>query len=308
MTASSTIVNKQSSEHEALQYTDNDNYDLRLSKQKICLDKIIDDLPEYIEHDELELYYQPQIDVSTGKTRSVEALVRWSHRYAGNIPPYIFIPLAERTGHINKLTDWVLDKALWQMSEWNNSGVTLDVAVNLSVHNFNDSSFPQKVSDLLDKWSVPASQLILEITEGVMIKDTDRVIYLLSLLRESGVRLSLDDFGSGYSSLSYLSNLPINELKIDRTLVMDIDRNSKNSTIVQSIIKLAKSLGLSVVAEGVESLNAYSKLAKFKCDTAQGFYFSKPICCAEFSSWLYHSDWGIGLDTYFANSLCPQIA
>ena len=276
-------------------------FDLHLQEQNFWQQKLIDDLQQYIENDDLELYYQPQIDLRTGKTRSVEALVRWQHRFAGNIPPHIFVPLAEQSGHIHNLTLWVLDNALQEMCNWKYSGMEMNVAVNLSVNNLEDNELPVKVSDLLEKWSVPARQLILEVTESVMIKNPKHASKILSGLRELGVSLSLDDYGSGYSSLSYLSNLPINELKIDRSLVMDMDKNHKNKKIVQSTIELAKSLGLGVVAEGVENINAYSKLTVLNCDAAQGFYFCKPICSKEFTSWLFDSDWGMGVNVCYAN-------
>ena len=276
------------------------NFDLHINEQKTCQDKLINDLPVAIDNNELELFYQPQINLNAGKTTSVEALLRWQHRYAGNIPPHIFIPLAEQYGHINRLTEWVLNNALHQLFLWRNCGVNIDMAVNLSVHNFDDLQLPDKISGLLSKWSIPARHLILEITEGVMIKDPAHVIKILKELRAIGVKLSLDDFGSGYSSLSHLSKLPINELKIDRALVTDIEKNRKNSKIVEATIALAKSLGLSVVAEGVESLIACSKLANFKCDTVQGFYFSKPVNQNEFSDWLIESDWGLNIETCYA--------
>lgn len=272
--------------------------DWHLREGRIREQKIIAELPRIIANNELDLYYQPQIDLRTGKTRSVEALLRWHDRFAGTIPPRIFVPLAEQSGHIIELTDWVIDNSLRQLSKWKNCGVELDVAVNLSVCNFDDPSLPEKISRFLDKWSIPAGQLILEVTEGVMIKKLDQVIKTLLELGKLGIKLSLDDFGSGYSSLSYLSSLPINEFKIDRSLVMGMEKNPKNKAIVRSIIELAKGLDLCVVAEGVENINSYSKLIQFNCDAAQGFYFCKPVCSKVITSWLFDSDWGMGDERY----------
>ena len=261
--------------------------------QHLQAERLINDLPEYIREDKLELYYQPQIDTRTGKTRSVEALVRWKHVIAGDIPPDIFIPLAEERGYIHELTEWVLNKALFQMRQWMNLDIHLNIAVNLSVHCFDDNTLPSKISDLLETWAVPAERLTLEITEGVMIRDTDRIIGILTELKNTGIGLSLDDFGSGYSSLSYLSNLPINELKIDRSLVMAMEQNSKNMTIVQSTIALARKLGMVVVAEGVENFRSYMNLLNFNCNTVQGYYFSAPVNLENFTDWLLDSDWGM---------------
>ena len=268
------------------------NFDLYLQKQNLCHLKLISDLPEYLARDDLDLCYQPQIDLKTGKTKSVEALIRWKHQFAGLVPPDVFIPLAEKSGHIHALTFWVLNCALRQLTEWKYAGIEMNVAVNLSMYNLYDNNFPGIVADLLSKWSIPAQQLILEITEGVVMHDPIKAIKTLSTLRDLGTCLSLDDFGSGYSSLRYLGALPISELKIDRSLVMDIDTNRKHAMIVRSTVDLAKCLGLSVVAEGVEKKEVCGALSRFHCDMAQGFYFCKPVCGNELTSWLLNSNWG----------------
>ena len=273
------------------------SFDLHLQKQNLCHLQLINDLPEYLACDNLDLCYQPQIDLKTGKTKSVEALLRWKHQSAGSIPPDVFIPLAEQSGYIHALTFRVLNCALRQLKAWKNTGFEISVAVNLSTYNLYDNKFPGIVADLLRKWSIPAQQLVLEITEGVIMHDPMKAIKTLSALRDLGTCLSLDDFGSGYSSLCYLGTLPISELKIDRSLVMDIDKNRKHATIVRSTIDLAKCLGLSVVAEGVEKKEVFSALTKFHCDTAQGFYFCKPVCSEELTPWLLNTNWGRSLYT-----------
>lgn len=256
--------------------------------------KLINDLPEYLERDDMDLCYQPQINLKSGKTNSVEALIRWQHKFAGAISPEVFIPLAEQSGHIHILTFWVLNHALQQLNIWNNNGCAINIAVNLSMFNLHDKNFPVLVSNMLDKWSVPANQLTLEITEGVIMHNPGHTIKILSELYDLGVNLSLDDFGTGYSSLSHVSKLPISELKIDRSLVMDIDKNRKNATIVRSTIELAKCLDLSIVAEGVENIDICNALVASGCDAAQGFYFCKPESCNEITSWLMNSSWGVG--------------
>jgi EAL domain-containing protein (putative c-di-GMP-specific phosphodiesterase class I) len=238
------------------------------------------------------LHYQPQIDLKTGKTKSVEALIRWKHQTAGPIPPDVFIPLAEKSGHIHALTFWALDRALLQLKEWSYAGIEMNVAVNLSMYNLYDNNFPGLVAGLLGKWSIPARQLTLEITEGVVMHDPVKAIRTLAALRDLGTCLSLDDYGSGYSSLRYLGALPISELKLDRSLVMDIDINRKHAMIVRSTVELAKCLGLSVVAEGVEKKEVCGALSRFHCDMAQGFYFCKPVSGDELTSWLLNSNWG----------------
>jgi EAL domain-containing protein (putative c-di-GMP-specific phosphodiesterase class I) len=258
---------------------------------------LINDLPEYLERDDLNLCYQPQINLETGKTNSVEALIRWQHKLAGAISPDIFIPLAEQSGHIHALTFWVLNHSLHQLQIWKNNNLDIKIAVNLSMFNLHDNNFPNLVARLLDKWTISPEQLILEITEGVIMHEPEHAMKIMSKLCNMGIILSLDDFGSGYSSLCHLSKLPISELKIDRVLVRDINRNSKNETIVRSTIELAKRLGLNVVAEGVENMEICNTLKALGCDTVQGFHFCKPVCSEEIISWLFSSDWGINYTT-----------
>jgi len=246
---------------------------------------LIIDLQTYLERDDLNICYQPIIDLETGETTCVEALIRWQHKLAGYISPELFIPLAEQTGHIHALTFWVLNHALQQLHTWKTDGIDIDVAVNLSMFNLNDENFPSQVSSLLDKWSIPPDQLILEITEGVFMYNPEQTIRVLERLNDLGIRLALDDFGTGYSSLSHLARLPISELKIDRTLITDIETNSKNAKIVRSTIELAQELDLKIVAEGVESATVCNILKDYDCDSAQGYYFSKPVNDVEFKSW-----------------------
>lgn len=246
---------------------------------------LIIDLQTYLEKDDLKMCYQPLIDLETGETICAEALIRWQHKLSGSISPELFIPLAEQTGHIHALTYWVLNHTLQQLHSWKNGSIDIDVAVNLSMFNLHDDNFPLQVSRLLDKWSIPPDQLILEITESVFMHNPEQTISVLQRLNDLGTRLSLDDFGTGYSSLSHLARLPISELKIDRSLITDIDKNSRNAKIVRSTIVLAQELGLKIVAEGVESKKVYNILKDYGCNTAQGYYFSKPINDVEFSSW-----------------------
>lgn len=250
---------------------------------------LINDLQTCLEKDDLNICYQPLIDLETGQPTSVEALIRWQHKLAGSISPEIFIPLAEQTGHIHALTFWVLNRTLQQLHVWKSDNIDIDVAVNLSMFNLHDEGFPSQVCRLLDKWSISPEQLILEITEGVIMYNPEQAIRILENLNDIGVRLALDDFGAGYSSLGHLSRLPISELKIDRSLIMDIDKNHKNAMIVRSTIELAQELGLKIVAEGVENATVCDILREYGCNCVQGFFFSKPVNDVEFKSWFMNN-------------------
>jgi diguanylate cyclase (GGDEF)-like protein len=238
------------------------------------------------DHNSLVLHYQPKADMRTGGIRGVEALLRWNHPEHGTIPPDEFIPLAEHTGLIRPVTLFVLDEALAQCRRWNDSGVRVGMAVNLSVRNLYDPSFADEVAGLLRKWQVPASQLELEITESVIMADPMRAMAVLARLSELGVGLSLDDFGVGYSSLAYLKRLPVTEIKIDKSFVMNISHDESDAMIVRSTIGLARSLGMRVVAEGVETEATWTRLVSLGCDVAQGFYLCRPKPAEELTAWL----------------------
>ena len=247
---------------------------------------LINDFQAYLESDDLYICYQPLIDLKTGNVTSVEALTRWHHKLAGPISPDIFIPLAEQTGHIHALTNRVLNHTLQRLYAWRQDGINIDLAVNLSMFNLHDEGFPLQVSRLLDNWSIIPDQLILEITEGVLMYEPKLAISVLEKLHDLGIKLALDDFGAGYSSLSYLASMPISELKIDRSLVVDIDKNSKNAMIVRSTIELAQKLGMKIVAEGVEDMVVCNMLKEYGCDFGQGYFFGKPVDEFKFNSWI----------------------
>lgn len=237
---------------------------------------LLGDLRRALDDGSLVLHYQPKADMRTGGIRGVEALLRWTHADHGPIPPDEFIPLAEHTGLIRPLTLYVLDQALAQCRRWNDDGIAVGMAVNLSVRNLYDPSFADEVASLLDKWGVPAGQLEFEITESVIMADPMRAMAVLARLSELGVELSLDDFGVGYSSLAYLKRLPVNEIKIDKSFVMNLADDESDAMIVRTTIALARSLGMRVVAEGVEGAVTWAKLVALGCDVAQGHYLSRP--------------------------------
>ena len=237
-------------------------------------------------NDELVVFYQPKFDLMTGEVAGVEALLRWEHPVRGMVTPDQFVPLAEHTGLIEPLTQYVLENALAQCRRWMDESIDLSVAVNLSVRNLLDPELPDKVVELLRKWGVPPSRLKLEITESFIMADPKRATATLDRLAELGVELSIDDFGTGYSSLSHLKRLPVNEIKIDKSFVMNMDADENDSVIVRSTIDLGRNLGLKVVAEGVETETVWSALGRMGCDQAQGYWRSKPKPASELTEWL----------------------
>ena len=248
--------------------------------------RLLHDLRRALDLEQFVLYYQPKADLSTGDIVGVEALIRWQHPEQGLIPPDDFIPLAERSGLSRPLTLFVLNESLRQLAEWRRQGIELRMAVNLTGRNLHDPSFPLDVARLLEMWDVPAQQLVLEITENSVMADPTRVLGVLKALREMGVELALDDFGTGYSSLAYLKRLPVHELKIDKSFVMNMAGDESDAVIVQSTIGLARNLRLRVVAEGVEDKASWDELAALGCDVAQGYYLSRPVPAAELTTWM----------------------
>jgi len=247
------------------------------------------ELRQAIDDDQLVVHYQPQRDLRSGRVTSVEALVRWEHPQRGLLGPGEFIPLAEQTDLMRPLTLHVLDRALAQIAAWEREGLHLGVAVNVAVANLLDSSFPAAVAAAVSRSGVPAGRLQLEITENVVMADPVRAAQIMGELGRLGVRLSLDDFGTGYSSLAYLKQLPVEELKIDRSFVMGMAGDGSDAAIVRSTIDLARNLGLQVVAEGVEDAATMADLEALGCDLAQGFYLSRPVPAGELTRWLHRT-------------------
>ncbi|GAC1456216.1 MAG: hypothetical protein NVSMB8_02590 [Candidatus Limnocylindrales bacterium] len=248
---------------------------------------LINELRNAIENDQLRLEFQPQVSLRNGRVTSVEALVRWDHPDRGLISPAAFIPLAEQTGIINPLTEWVLERALRTVRTWHEAGQDVPVAVNLSTRNLLDPLFPQTVADLLRGVGVAATQLRFEITESVLMAEPERAMATLGQLRAMGVQLALDDFGTGYSSLAYLSRLPLQEVKIDRSFVQGIcSIDDGNATIVQATVDLGHRLGFAVVAEGVETQESWDRLVELGCDIVQGFHIARPMPGTDVLRWL----------------------
>jgi diguanylate cyclase (GGDEF)-like protein len=242
--------------------------------------RLLAELSRAIDHDELVLHYQPKCDLS-GAVRGVEALVRWQHPERGLLPPVEFVPVAERTGLIHPLTDFVVDRAVAQVAVWSAEGRPLPVAVNVSTRSLLDPGFADRVLATLAAHRMPAQLLGLEITETTIMEDPDRALAVLTRLAGEGVRLSIDDFGTGYSSLAYLKSLPVHELKIDRSFVAGMVGSPRDRVIVDSTVALGRRLGLEVVAEGVEDEATRAALADLGCELAQGFLFSRPVPAAD---------------------------
>ena len=252
---------------------------------------LMSEFRDAIEKQSLDLYYQPKIDVSTGKVTGAEALLRWYHPQRGLISASEFIPLAEQTGLIKPLTKWVLHQAVCQCIEWKKHVPDFTIAVNLSVHNLHDAQFLGQINDLITQYQISADCLTLEITESDIMADPIRARGLLEQLNTMGVILSIDDFGTGYSSLGYLKQLPVAEIKIDRSFVMEMTEDENDAVIVRATIDLAHNLGMRIVAEGVKDKKTWEFLQLLNCDVAQGYYISEAIPPQKFTDWLISQEW-----------------
>lgn len=246
---------------------------------------IIRDLPDSIASSQLFIVYQPKVNIQKRQCKNAEALIRWIHPSLGFISPVEFIPLLERSGNIQLITKWVIEEVCKQQSNWMLQDMDVQVAINLSALDLIDLSLPNYIKEMMDKYQVKAKQLAFEVTESSVMKDTKTVIHVLNALKKMGFKLSIDDFGTGQSSLAYLRDLPVDEVKIDRSFVHDIDVNESNALIVRTTIQLSHSFGFSVTAEGMENIEGLSILEDYGCETIQGYYFSKPLKSDEFLNW-----------------------
>lgn len=244
------------------------------------------ELRHALERGELVLHYQPKVDVGTNRVSGVEALVRWEHPRLGLLSPGQFIPLAETAGLIKSLTEEVARIALRQVRSWVDAGLRLPVAINISTWNLQDRAFPELIGGLLDTYAIPGELLEIDVTETAIMNDPARAIENIERLVGLGVQVSIDDFGTGYSSMAYLQKLLVAKIKIDRTFVMNMGSGPGSEAIVRSTIDLAHNLGLKAVAEGVETEGAWAKLKELGCDSAQGYYMTKPLPPDDLADWL----------------------
>ena len=250
--------------------------------------ELVSALHHALERNELEVYYQPQISIKTGRIIGAEALLRWNHPKMGFIPPSEFIPIAEESGLIIHIGEWVLRTAMVQIKKWRESGLPdLVIAVNLSAIQFRQLNFAEKLSKMIDEGGIPYESLELELTEAVAMHDPKYVIDVMNSLHEKGIRMAIDDFGTGYSSLSYLKQFRAHKLKIDQSFVSDINSSQRGSSIVNTIIDMAENFGMTTIAEGVETEEQLEFLCKHGCNEIQGYYFSKAITADEFTDYIH---------------------
>jgi EAL domain-containing protein (putative c-di-GMP-specific phosphodiesterase class I) len=245
--------------------------------------EMIQDLDAALEHDQFVLHYQPKIVVASGATSGAEALVRWEHPTRGLLYPDEFLPVVEQTGLMHALTWVVLQAAVRQLVIWKADGFDISIAVNLSASDLLDDSLADRIEALLAEHSLPAKALELEITESVIMLDPARAQTVLNALRRLGLRIAIDDYGTGYCALAYLRDLPVDELKLDRSFAAHVTTDPRSAAIVRSTIELAHALGLEVVTEGVENRRILDAVESFGCDYAQGYYFGRPVPAAAFA-------------------------
>ncbi|VAW76037.1 diguanylate cyclase/phosphodiesterase (GGDEF & EAL domains) with PAS/PAC sensor(s) [hydrothermal vent metagenome] len=261
-------------------------YDGELDQHSVRRLTLSAELNQAIQRGQLVVFYQPKISVESGTVYGLEALVRWDHPEYGLIPPDDFIPLAEQTGSIRELTAWVLEESLHFLHRLHSRGMLINIAVNISTQSLHDDQLKPLIEKLLQRTGVASHYLYLEVTETVMMKDIDHAQSVLYSLHDMGVKISIDDFGTGFSSLAYLNRLPVDEIKVDRSFVMPMLEQHSEQTIVLSIIELAHTLSCTVVAEGVENQATLALLGTMGCDIAQGYLLTKPIPMNEIEQWL----------------------
>lgn len=253
---------------------------------------LVHELHHAIANNELTLHYQPKIDLGVDRVSGVEALVRWQHPVNGLMPPERFLPLAEQIGIIQPLTNWVLDTALRQYQVWYQAGIRLPMSVKVTAASIEDPEFPAQMAKRLADFDVPASNVEIEIKETAAISDVTRVMGGLRQLRDMGFQIAIGDFGTGDSSVLYLSELLVANIKIDKALVTAMTENRGGTMAVRTAVKLGQTLGLNVVAKGVENQNSWDTLRGFGCNSLQGYYMSRPLPPVELVDWLHSSPWG----------------
>jgi EAL domain-containing protein (putative c-di-GMP-specific phosphodiesterase class I)/GGDEF domain-containing protein len=249
--------------------------------------ELASDLQQALRNNELQLFHQPQIDINKNTVDGSEVLLRWKHKYYGFIAPDVFIKLAEDTGIINELTLWVADRACRDLEEIINLGyANYNVSVNISGKDISEPNFLTHIKEIISQYDIPIFSLTFELTESVMVNDFNHLSHIMNELASMGIHVAIDDYGTGYSSLLYISQLPFNELKIDKSFIKDLESSERDLTIVRTTIEMAKNLGLKIVAEGIESKAVGEILKRHGCNIAQGYYYQKPIEFSQYLSWL----------------------
>lgn len=279
----------------ALHYARKNNQIVQIYNKELDVNSVerlnlINDLKHAIIDDQLELHYQPKLNLTSGKPTHVEALVRWSHPTLGMIPPDNFIYIAEQTGQINSLTQWVFATALKQYQLWQQQNIHLNIAINISAENLRSEAFYEFVGQMMTETQIPTEHITLEVTESAVVDNTGVAINLLRKLQKQGFKISIDDYGTGYSSLAQLKQLPVNELKIDKSFVQRLHDDEDDQIIVRSTIELAHNMGLSVVAEGIEDEFSLHWLTQHHCELGQGYFISRPQPADKLTHWLLNYD------------------
>ena len=249
---------------------------------------LIGEMREALTDNQFVVFFQPKMDLRTRRITGAEALIRWRHPSRGLVPPGMFIPFAEQTGFIREITPWLLDHVIYQTAQWHRQGLEVGISANLSAHDLLNSKLIDRVVSSLQREQLLPGLLCLEITESALMDEPERALQHLDQFAAHGIKLSIDDYGSGQASLAYLKDLPVHELKIDRVFVTDVDTTPKNAAIVRSTALLCQELGLSVVAEGAERVEEINWLVSNGCDLVQGYVLAKPMPADEFSSWVRH--------------------
>ena len=252
---------------------------------------LISELRNAIKRDQLELFYQAKVSIQTGRLSGAEALVRWNHLTHGAISPDEFIPMAEYTRNIKYVTLWVLQRAFRDCADWHEQGIDIKISVNLSSKDLHDPELPDLIAGIAASTAVKPEWIILEITEGSVMNDPESALEIMERLHSMGYQFAIDDFGTGYSSLAYLRKMPLTELKIDRSFIMDIMSSENDAIIVKATINLAHNLGFQITAEGVESKEIMAKIKDYGCDMAQGYYLNKPLSVTDFTQWMSAYEW-----------------
>lgn len=252
--------------------------------------KLQNDLKNALANNEFVLFYQPQVDLHTNRITGAEALIRWRHPQLGMVPPMQFIPVAENSGLIVQIGEWVLEEACAQAAQWHQNGIEITVAVNISAMQFKRGNLEDVVIHALEHSRLDPKFLELELTESIMMNDVESTLKTVQILKSLGISLSIDDFGTGYSSLAYLKRFSVDKLKIDQSFVRDILTDREDAAIVKAIVQMASSLSLKTVAEGVEDANVLSVIDAYGCDEVQGYHFAKPMEAAEFESYYSRFD------------------
>ena len=271
-------------------------YDTQLAEDRQDHITLLGELRRAIDQNELVLFYQPKFNFASNAVTGVEALIRWEHPTRGQVSPVDFIPFAEQTGNIKMITRWVIEAAVKQCSVWEAEGRELKISINVSARDLLDKELVAFIGAAIAKHVVPARLLCLELTESALMEDPVRARETLQQLHALGVQLSMDDYGTGYSSLAYIKNLALDELKIDRAFVTDMNTDKQSAAIVRSTIELGHSLGMTVVAEGVETEHELSELKRFGCDYAQGYQICRPMRVADLNKWM-EAQVGVGMES-----------